>query len=422
VPLWKWGVVKLAVGLVVIWLPVLSLLLFMRGLELASPWVGFDLEGMFPNNPNGLSGFYLMVLAWVLCVATSIYLWSAAAGVNRSDEIRAAALAVIVMLGCWGVMAIPIRLSTFGQDVFPEKWMLSLLVLAPGGVFPGMSLVANSNRAEWMFLPLLLIPTAVLHSALAARFVLRFGRAIQNADRSQPVSVAHGRQDQAIKRPLKSPLTAIVWAQLRELGPLAALCPVVTLGIALVFAMLDTSNGQAFADRLVGSLGPVLAMIGILFTTVLGAGVFLRDVEPGLNTFWRSRPIRPNFWFWTKYLTGFGLWMIALGIPATLFLLLNLDRMDELRDSWQVVLYLLSASVAIFASSVATTCLVRQPVYACLLSLGTVLILFGTVASKIHDEEIALAVVAVLMGLVTIVSTLLAWLSVRYDWGWQPSD
>ena len=41
--------------------------------------------------------------------------------------------------------------------------------------------------------------------------------------------------------------------------------------------------------------------IGLAVAMIVGIGVFLYDVGPGLSSFWRSRPINPNLWFWIKF-------------------------------------------------------------------------------------------------------------------------
>tara|TARA_R110001599_G_scaffold91663_1_gene240699 strand:- start:63 stop:650 length:588 start_codon:yes stop_codon:yes gene_type:complete len=45
-------------------------------------------------------------------------------------------------------------------------------------------------------------------------------------------------------------------------------------------------------------------IIGILWATVVGSGIFAAELTPGLGHFWMSRPLKMNHWFWFKYLVG----------------------------------------------------------------------------------------------------------------------
>jgi hypothetical protein len=209
--------------------------------------------------------------------------------------------------------------------------------------------------------------------------------------------------------------------QSRELGVVAILCPLTTLALAALLALFDLQTTIDFTERFRRTLPMSICLMGMLFTTVLGAGVFLRDVEPGLNAFWRSRPTNPSQWFWTKYLSGFVIWLVAIGIPVGI--------LGALQSTWDFfshpdlegILLIATSGLAIFASSLAAMCLVRQPVYACLLSLGLVLTSLGVIFANYEhlSTDILSVIAAALMIAVTVISTLLAWLAVRNDWGWR---
>ncbi len=61
-----------------------------------------------------------------------------------------------------------------------------------------------------------------------------------------------------------------------------------------------------YAVELVGIL---TSTIGLLVALVVGIGMILTDVSPPLNTFWRSRPINPDLWFWTKFCGTVPYWL-----------------------------------------------------------------------------------------------------------------
>ena len=66
------------------------------------------------------------------------------------------------------------------------------------------------------------------------------------------------------------------------------------------------------ASYTVDLLVTITAMIGLLVALIVGIGMFDQDLGPRLNDFWRSRPIHPDLWFWTKYLAGLSILGLAL--------------------------------------------------------------------------------------------------------------
>src|SRR6185369_11671770 len=53
---------------------------------------------------------WLDVVLPIVFGATSLFIWSAAVGVNRKDEVSAGAAAIIVIIGCWLLFAAISRL------------------------------------------------------------------------------------------------------------------------------------------------------------------------------------------------------------------------------------------------------------------------------------------------------------------------
>lgn len=419
-----WAIAKLAVGMATVLLPALALVLFLYGLESIAPRWGLNLNMGMAQRGLGALGFYQLQLAWILLGGTSVFIWSAAAGMNRSDEIRAAAWAVIVMVGYWCLLLGAFRATASYFGIATLQWT-SLLVMptAPGGMLPSSSMVLESPEGDLWMIWRPIIPFLLVHAMLVVWFVIRFGRASDLSDRSPQTATPDMRRAVAVRKPFGSRASAILWSQFRELGLVAALCPVATFGLGAVVAGLEEGPRYDFMDSLRNVLPYIWIGMGLLFSTVLGAGVFLRDVEPGLNAFWRSRPINPQQWFWTKYLAGIGWWVIALGIPAAVCVVLNRDLLVESRD-WAAWASVACGGLAIFASSAAAMCLVRQPVYACLLSMGAVFISVGIAMWKLQNADglTATTVLAVLLVGITAASTILAWLALRCDWGWQPAD
>ena len=75
----------------------------------------------------------------------------------------------------------------------------------------------------------------------------------------------------------------------------------------------------------VGEIYNAIAIVlGFVMAMVIGIGVCFYDVQPQLNTFWRSRPIHPDLWFWCKYITGLAVLLTAIYAP--MFLIWRIGR------------------------------------------------------------------------------------------------
>jgi len=123
------------------------------------------------------------------------------------------------------------------------------------------------------------------------------------------------RRTEWLSPPRSSPFTAIVWKQIRESAPLVLVGLVGVVGIGAVFIIGDPAFYIRRLDQLTMLLAGIIVSIGFLVALIVGIGVCLYDVEPRLSTFWRSRPINPNTWFWSKYLTGLFVLLAALYVP-----------------------------------------------------------------------------------------------------------
>jgi hypothetical protein len=159
------------------------------------------------------------------------------------------------------------------------------------------------------------------------------------------------------------------------------------------------------------------------------------DVSPQLNTFWRSRPISPDLWFWAKFFTGLLVLFVSLYLPLVAFAFLA-GTDESWREFWTSDAIAFPAiTIAIYIAAVTMTCLVRHAVYAAILSIATLyvgplLVLAGAAAVNwlIWRKEPKLlfesesgwwmaTAVAAAMCAVAVGVLILGWLAVRYDWG-----
>ena len=153
---------------------------------------------------------------------------------------------------------------------------------------------------------------------------------------------------------------------------------------------------------------------------VAGIGVLLDDLKPGLHTFWRSRPINPDLWFWTKFLTGLATTTVALGIPFLLVWSLSGSNFWHVSLSRDAVFIIPTTFLSIYCFAVVAMALVRRPIYAAIFAIG--LIAFGSFTLKQFlpkSFEFDFEAVCVMEMVLSTLATLTAWLAVRYDIGYK---
>jgi hypothetical protein len=415
VPRWKVGLWKLALGAATCLLPILF------ALALFSCWyVGGDLLGVdhavtsqttmadfgrnLPIN-SPLIRFVVMGFVAVGGVALSLFLWTAAVGVNRRSEVSAGALAVVVVVFWWAA----ILWLAHATDLEWNGWLGAAASMPPGGI--NVLLEEGHRWGGWPWLP---VGAAIAsHAAMAAWYVVRFGRTESIATWSRQSTRVGQTGADWLSPPRRSPLTAIVWKQLRESGR------IVLVGWAVVVLLVALTSG-------VEPNLPVTVMIYGAFLTalILGIGVFDSDLSPRLNAFWRSRPINPDLWYWTKCLTGVAVLTAAVIAPAiAIWTWLLLHGYFPASWRWWDVLPALTFMLAVYAMALGTICLVRMTVYAAILSvaaLGTSVVVawFLHKADVITAEHVKSAIVITTIA-AAAVATVLGWLAVRRDWGWR---
>jgi hypothetical protein len=136
----------------------------------------------------------------------------------------------------------------------------------------------------------------------------------------------------------------------------------------------DPSVTTIAAGRLAGSTW----IVAVLWSAVVGSGIFGAELQPGLADFWRSRPVGPSMWFWTKFTVGLVATLIVLdGITIAVSwnspYASGADRM-----SWSYVACMPLLHALFYAVTVFAVCSLRRPVLgaACAVLAGFLLMMF----------------------------------------------
>ena len=437
VPMWRVALSKLLFGLLTIFVPIVLTVLLFYLWTLGLDALGVDyrdaLRRVAKGSPLSDTGnWYLDAVIFCAPIAASLLIWSAATGVNRKDEISAGAVALAVMAGWCLLLTLMFLLFLRTEAARPDDgkgWLAVIgLSTAPGGI--GAANDVSDARGDYLMLSL--FTAAITHLALATWYVVRFGRIANVEIRSPQVAVRGAGRHDWLAPPRQSMIAAIAWKQVRESGPI-----VLTglAGIVVVVAVFIAGNALAITGTHV-LFGWVYARVAIVFgffvALVVGIGVCLYDVGPRLNTFWRSRPIHPDLWFWCKYATGLAVLLAVIYVPILLIAALGDTSVDD-GTNYPEAINIPLGQIAVFAAAVAMTCLVRHAVYAAILSipmvyLGIMLVWMTIVMARLIgwvERPIGglweLSDMQVAAGFVMsfVISTLVAWLAVRYDWGYK---
>lgn len=125
-------------------------------------------------------------------------------------------------------------------------------------------------------------------------------------------------------------------------------------------------------------------------------------------------------WFSVKYATGLLVLTATLGLPLLVAGSHFFGSVEHLRDRKELLVGMLLFSwlvIEAYSLAMLAQCLVRQPLYAAVVTLGGILFSF-LFASKILDVEFSSVLQAVpLMILILVGTVYLAWKTVKHDWG-----
>jgi hypothetical protein len=210
---------------------------------------------------------------------------------------------------------------------------------------------------------------------------------------------------------LASPLAALAWKDLREIG---AMCSQVLAGSLLLSLLVCALTvPREYVNVLqVGMqvLAFALWLGGFVLAILIGVGTVAADVAPPVNTFWRSRPISASAWYWTKYALGMAAIVATIALP-TLAMLPYTQGTDVTGKGlfWSLLLWALAFSLAL-----TMTCLFRQALRASILTIGAVALLYCAVQVSFGsfspwEEGAPLGVLVAVFALALVASTLAGW-------------
>jgi ABC-type transport system involved in multi-copper enzyme maturation permease subunit len=371
------GTARLAMSLLAAALPVIALLV-----------LGAILKPRIDDFAESRSIPLVMSFGWSILATTLCVTVAAVAGLGQPTEVRAGAIGLagifIVAIGGWLFF------------MLAAERLQSLGFRTPEGL-------------EW--LALLALPAAGLLLLLVA-FPLNYYRALgHSAERTgRPWTIAAWRPT-----PVPAPIAALVWKAFREIGFLGLQVFVIALATSLILGAAGvTGSAQTNWQLITGALPVVLWAGGFALAILIGVGAVIGDLQAGVNTFWRSRPIPPQSWYWTKFLIGLATILVAIELPF--FLTPSSLILTEGKGLlWWPLVWNVTFSFALTA-----TCLVRQPAHAGILAVGAVAILYAVIEAPFGgftpgEPGAPMSVLAPVFLAAFIVSTILGCWAAEHD-------
>jgi hypothetical protein len=231
--------------------------------------------------------------------------------------------------------------------------------------------------------------------------------------------------------PRRSRATAIAWKQLRESAPLALVGGLAVFIASPAIAGMTSSIARAdYFEMWQMTAITTWLIAGVFVAVVAGIGSFYEDLRPGLHTFWRSRPIDVDAWFWIKLFTSLTITVGAFATgPLMTLAALSLtghaaivDIPDEphMAEIYGGGLLLHSATFVLAALAIV---LVRQPVMAAMLTFGVWIAIAISIGTWLDDAPQLPLQALVALGIAGLGGfAILAWQALRRDWGWKGAD
>lgn len=184
---------------------------------------------------------------------------------------------------------------------------------------------------------------------------------------------------------------ALVWIELRQAVPLAVFGLMTAVLVTITGVLMEQGSSNSFDTSVLAQLPHSMFFVGILWAVVVGSAVYSADFDSGLGGFWRSRPIPPDRWFWTKFIVGLLSVLIVLdGVTIAISWTAPRESMSS-GMSWAYVGCFPILHAWMFSLAVFGTCWLRRPVIGgivAMFSFTIIMIAISTFSATQHLEPV----------------------------------
>lgn len=353
IPRWQAGLIRIALGALACVAPLMLTAMLAQLLLFA---------GLVQGTAAGLWTAFVVTVG----LALSLYAWVTAAAIDQPSQLRAGAVGVVVVIA-WIVIGL---LLTSEWSRHYSARTQTILSLGPSGWMDLTSIPPKWPSTR------LWISQGLVGGLLLLISVAGYGRR-PNSSFQRPWRL-RGTEPRRIGPPRRSPRAAILWLQVWDALPIGIAGSIILLVCAAVSGIL-AGGGNTDMKQALDWIPACAVGFGFFWVVIVAVGTIVPNLQPSLMTFWRSQPLNPSEWFWSKYSLAALVSLACLHVP-TMFVLSLSYRLAWMRPlselagySCIVLMHLMVYSVAVLAA-----CLVRRFAYAGLLSLSVAALLVWT--------------------------------------------
>lgn len=460
VPLWQPALARLVAGAVACALPIiLTTALLILG-QLVRPVPPHE---RIWSSHDGAMNLLLIGLIW-LVANVGLLLWSSAASVRQPTVLRAGLVGVVVTAAWLFSLPGAFEPMLFWIGSFGPAWGLLLVNKATAdrlSVAAGFG-VLFAQLAASLALVLWFIGRYGTDPMTRWTDLLRFfgpnleapakpTPSASSVSAQAPVSAGLAPQGGRLtsqRQPRFCQLRALLRRQAHESWSISVVGVAIIWGVVLLAHL--TSTRIAPPLTIFESLLTAVIYVGPLWAMVLGVGTFTDELHPSLHHFWRSRPISPSKWYWSKLLGNALLFTLLFEVPVAVLAAPGPPQTTVWNTMWTPIGYLATLwplHLLFLALAVCMTCLVRQPIYAGILTVVAAVAILTTPElphSRLRflrvgvSQEVAWEFVRpwpdvifaafrnphylVWVGCVltmTLTAAVVGWLAVKWDVGWK---
>jgi hypothetical protein len=317
------------------------------------------------------SAIYLVSLAG-MAACLNLYAWVVAFAVNQRTEFRAGLIGLMVTVAL--IFAGIGGLSAWDNHL-PDISVLGVVSVISSPLF-WLGIVDFIRHSQQGLVVVAVAWQLLLTICLMQVMVFRYGREERwlSEDFFKRTKTVD-RDACQLGKPRSSQWRALLWLQIRQSVPVCVVGLTVVVGTALAIFTSDKIDPDAF-DGIYPIGGCILALL-------IGVGTFVSELQPGLHTFWRSRPISPASWFWFKFIGGAIALIGLFDVPCLLLSWFSIVRTSSpgFKSIFPILLHLPCYSIAVFFA-----CTVRHSTYATVLAVGV--ILAGIMVPELSDVHL----------------------------------
>ena len=293
--------------------------------------------------------------------SVSLYFWITAAAIDQPTQVRAGIVGFFVILAWFAIGSI-LLFSGKLRPSWPSGVIQTILCTGPWGWW-GRGEIPPTSPESWTRL---IVWQIIANSLLFGVSVLNYG--CENTATAFP-DEAPG-ESRPLGRPRRSPRGAIAWLQFREAAPVCLGGAILLVAWSVVLAFF-LAGGGFHVVQAIDLLSTSATGIGFFWMAIVGVSTFVPELQSGLATFWRSRPIVPTRWFWSKFWLGAIVSLACIDLPAMVSI--DVSHRMAWRDPAAALIGYLCVPLThllVYSIAVLAACLVRHVVYSGILSLS----------------------------------------------------